>query len=155
MEKHRSPTPPLVCASIGFETQLLVAQSFASLANMITNTQPWWLLPYCGRNTCRVAANEGSNQSPTVRFKIVCKKFFVLNLRSWNFTEWYLSLKVDMNWSKKHDKRTVGRSPISRHKVAKLSFSSPDRSWVERRITAKFLVFEFFRCNPERTSLRE
>ena len=64
-------------------------------------------------------------------------EFFVLILRSWNFTEWFLSLKVDMKWTKNHGKWTVGRCWISRNKEAKLSFSRTDRSWVKRRITTK------------------
>ena len=55
----------------------------------------------------------------------------MLSLRSYDYTEWFLSLKVDVNWSKNHDKRTVGRSRISRHKVVKLSFSRTDRLWVK------------------------
>ena len=39
----------------------------------------------------------------TVLSKIVDSEIFVLNLRSQNFTEWFLSLKV------KHEKRTVER----------------------------------------------
>ena len=36
-------------------------------------------------------------------------EIFALSLRSWNFIEWFLSLKVDINWSKNYDKRIVGR----------------------------------------------
>ena len=82
-------------------------------------------------------------------------EFFVFSLRSWNFTEWFLSLKTNVDRSKNHDKRTVGRSWISRNKEAKLSFSRTDRSWVKRRITGKFLVLDFFRYDHERIRLRE
>ena len=80
---------------------------------------------------------------------------FVLILTSWNFTEWFLFLKVDIHWSTKHDKRTVRKSRISRNKGTKLSFSRTDRSWVKQRITAIFVVFDFFRCVPEQIRLQE
>ena len=35
--------------------------------------------------------------------------------------------------------------------MAKLSFSSPDRSWVKRRITAKLLVFDFLGMIPNKS----
>ena len=89
-----------------------------------------------------VSLSDARQEEPhniTVRLKIhsLQGEFSVLILRSWNFIEWFLSLKIDINWSEKHDKRTVGRSQISRHKVANLGFSGPARLWVKRRITAK------------------
>ena len=41
-------------------------------------------------------------------------RFSVLNFRSCNSTEWFLSLKVDINRSKKYEKRTLGRFRFSR-----------------------------------------
>ena len=60
----------------------------------------------------------------------------MLSLRSWNVTEW------DINWSKNQSWRQK-------------SFSRTDRSWVEQRITTKFVVFEFFRYGPERIRMLE
>ena len=86
----------------------------------------------------------------TVLYKIKkATRFSVLNFRSCNSTEWFLSLKVDINRSKKYEKRTLGRFRFSRGTWWRYwNFSWSIIKWELPKIIENFLIFEFWGEEP-------
>ena len=60
--------PALIRAGLWFKVLLFVAELqlylLAYLANITETTQAMVVATHCGKNTCRLSANEDSNESP-------------------------------------------------------------------------------------------
>ena len=119
------------CTHITYASQYVINDCFALLfgeRSLLTRRA----------SLCKCCTSQNSLQG----------EFFEPILRSWNFTEWFPLSKVNINWSKNHNKRTAGRSRMFRNKLAKLSFSRTDRSWDNQNIVRFWCTFWAFWVCP-------